>query len=86
MTKGKPLWVVDFRCSGMTKPTDGPPCTTVHHCAQDGHEDWMDTDLASALPVYDMVLNGWELGGGSVRIHQADVQTKAGVQRPQDRC
>ena len=54
--------------------------TAVHHpftSPKDGHEDLMDTDPGKCLAkAYDMVLNGWELGGGSVRIHRADVQSK----------
>ena len=52
----------------------------VHHpftAPKDGHEDLMDTDPGACIAkAYDMVLNGWELGGGSVRIHRADVQSK----------
>jgi aspartyl-tRNA synthetase len=52
----------------------------VHHpftAPKDGHEDLMDTDPGACIAkAYDMVLNGWEMGGGSVRIHRADVQSK----------
>ena len=52
----------------------------VHHpftAPKDGHEDYMDSDPGKCVAkAYDMVLNGWELGGGSVRIHRADVQSK----------
>jgi aspartyl-tRNA synthetase len=52
----------------------------VHHpftAPKDGHENLMDSDPGACLAkAYDMVLNGWELGGGSVRIHRADVQSK----------
>ena len=74
----KPLWVVDFpmfeydeaaqRWSAMHHPFTAP---------KDGHEDWLETDPGRCVAkAYDLVLNGWELGGGSVRIHRADVQSK----------
>ncbi len=78
-TKGwKPLWVVDFPMFEFDE--DGQRWSAVHHpftAPKDGHEDWMDTDPGRCIAkAYDMVLNGWELGGGSVRIHRADVQSK----------
>ena len=78
-TKGwKPLWVVDFPMFEYDE--DGKRWSAVHHpftAPKDGHEDWMDTDPGRCIAkAYDMVLNGWELGGGSVRIHRADVQSK----------
>ena len=54
--------------------------TAVHHpftAPKDGDENYMDTNPGRCTSkAYDMVLNGWELGGGSVRIHRADVQSK----------
>jgi len=74
----KPLWVVDFPMFEFDE--GGQRWSAVHHpftAPKDGHEDWMDTDPGKCIAkAYDMVLNGWELGGGSVRIHQADVQSK----------
>jgi aspartyl-tRNA synthetase len=59
---------------------EGQRWSAVHHpftAPKDGHEDFMDTDPGRCVAkAYDMVLNGWELGGGSVRIHRADVQSK----------
>jgi aspartyl-tRNA synthetase len=73
-----PLWVVDFP---MFEYDDAAQrWNAVHHpftAPKDGHEDLMDTDPGQCLSkAYDMVLNGWELGGGSVRIHRAEVQSK----------
>ncbi|HPZ55845.1 MAG TPA: aspartate--tRNA ligase [Ottowia sp.] len=73
-----PLWVVDFP---MFEYDEGEHrWNAVHHpftAPKDGHEDYMDSDPAKCVAkAYDMVLNGWELGGGSVRIHRADVQSK----------
>jgi aspartyl-tRNA synthetase len=52
----------------------------VHHpftAPKDGHENLMNTDPGQCVAkAYDMVLNGWELGGGSVRIHREEVQSK----------
>jgi aspartyl-tRNA synthetase len=74
----RPLWVVDFpmfehdeenaRWSAMHHPFTSP---------KDGHEDLMAGDPARCrAKAYDMVLNGWEIGGGSVRIHREEVQSK----------
>ena len=73
-----PLWVVDFPMFEYDE--EGNRWNAVHHpftAPKDGHEDYMDTDPGQCIAkAYDMVLNGWELGGGSIRIHRADVQSK----------
>ena len=73
-----PLWVVDFPMFEYDEDEDR--WNAVHHpftAPKDGHEDYMDTDPGRCIAkAYDMVLNGWELGGGSVRIHRAEVQSK----------
>lgn len=73
-----PLWVVDFPMFEFDE--EARRWNAVHHpftAPKDGHEDWMATDPGRCLSkAYDMVLNGWEIGGGSVRIHRADVQAK----------
>jgi aspartyl-tRNA synthetase len=74
----RPLWVLDFpmfewddedqRWMAMHHPFTSP--------AQ-GHEDLLETNPGTARAIaHDMVLNGWEIGGGSVRIHREDVQSK----------
>ncbi len=73
-----PMWVVDFPMFEFDE--DNQRYTAVHHpftAPKDGHEDWMVTAPEKCIAKgYDMVLNGWEIGGGSVRIHRADVQAK----------
>ena len=73
-----PLWVVDFPMFEYDE--DENRWNAMHHpftSPKDGHEDFMDSDPGKCVAkAYDMVLNGWELGGGSVRIHRAEVQAK----------
>lgn len=69
-----PLWVVDFP---MFEENSEGKLTSLHHpftapaCSPEELEKNPETALSIA---YDMVLNGTELGGGSVRIHQPDMQ------------
>ncbi|CAB3637664.1 MAG: aspartate--tRNA ligase [Achromobacter sp.] len=74
----QPLWVVDFPMFEYDEE-DGR-YTAAHHpftSPKDGHEDFLETDPSKAFAkAYDMVLNGWEIGGGSVRIHREEVQSK----------
>ena len=74
----RPLWVVDFPMFEHDEEDDR--WVAVHHpftAPKDGHEDLMNTDPGQCVAkAYDMVLNGWELGGGSVRIHREEVQSK----------
>ena len=74
----KPLWVVDFPMFEYDEDADR--YVAVHHpftAPKEGHEDLMVSAPEKCLArAYDMVLNGWEIGGGSIRIHRADVQEK----------
>ena len=74
----RPMWVVDFPMFEFDE--ENQRYTAVHHpftAPKPGHEDWMETNPEKCISQgYDMVLNGWEMGGGSVRIHRADVQQK----------
>ncbi|PKO46767.1 MAG: aspartate--tRNA ligase [Betaproteobacteria bacterium HGW-Betaproteobacteria-22] len=73
-----PLWVVDFPMFEHDEEADR--WVALHHpftAPKDGHEDMLVTNPGACLSkAYDMVLNGWEVGGGSVRIHKQDVQSK----------
>ena len=73
-----PLWVIDFPMFEYDEEADR--WTATHHpftAPKDGHEDFLETDPSKAFAkAYDMVLNGWEIGGGSVRIHREEVQSK----------
>lgn len=72
----QPLWVVDFPMFEHDEENDR--WTACHHpftAPKLGHEALMATDPANCLArAYDMVLNGSEIGGGSIRIHRADIQ------------
>jgi len=74
----RPLWVLDFPMFEWND--DEKRWDALHHpftAPMEGHEDYLDSDPGKALSkAYDMVLNGWEIGGGSVRIHRQDVQSK----------
>lgn len=74
----KPLWVIDFPMFEYDE--EEGRYTAAHHpftSPKDGHEDLLETHPEKAYAkAYDMVLNGWEVGGGSVRIHRAEVQSK----------
>ncbi|CAB4833227.1 unannotated protein [freshwater metagenome] len=71
------LWVVD---APMFEPTDGGGWTAVHHPFTGPKPEFAKSfvaDPASALAyAYDIVLNGTELGGGSIRIHDREMQKK----------
>jgi aspartyl-tRNA synthetase len=74
----RPLWVVDFPMFEYDE--ESARWSAVHHpftAPKDGHEDMLETNPGAAIAkAYDMVLNGWELGGGSIRIHREEVQSK----------
>lgn len=73
-----PLWVVDFPM--FEHDEENNRWAALHHpftAPKDGHEDLLSSNPGAALSkAYDMVLNGWEVGGGSVRIHKQDIQSK----------
>ncbi len=74
----EPLWVIDFPM--FEHDDEAERWNAVHHpftSPKDGHEDWLETDPGRCVAkAYDVVLNGIELGGGSVRIHREEVQSK----------
>ncbi len=74
----RPLWVVDFPMFEFDD--DEQRWVACHHpftAPKDAHVDYLGSDPGRCLAkAYDMVLNGWEIGGGSVRIHRADMQSK----------
>lgn len=74
----RPLWVVDFPM--FEQEEDTGLWKARHHpftSPKDGHEDYIESAPQKAYAkAYDVVLNGWEIGGGSVRIHRQEVQQK----------
>jgi len=73
----KPLWVVDFPMFEYDEV--GQRWNACHHpftAPKDEHLALLESDPGKCLAkAYDLALNGWELGGGSVRIHKAEVQS-----------
>ena len=73
-----PLWVVDFPM--FEYDAEDKRWVALHHpftAPKPGHEDMLDSNPGACLSrAYDMVLNGWEVGGGSIRIHREEVQEK----------
>jgi aspartyl-tRNA synthetase len=77
-TGWRPLWVVDFPMFEYDE--EDKRWVALHHpftSPKDGHEAFIDSDPGKCLAkAYDLALNGWEIGGGSVRIHREEVQSK----------
>ncbi|QJR16310.1 aspartate--tRNA ligase [Usitatibacter palustris] len=74
----KPCWVLDF--PAFEYDEESKRWAAAHHpftSPKDEHVEFLDTDPSKVLAkAYDIALNGWELGGGSVRIHRAEIQAK----------
>jgi len=74
----RPLWVIDFPMFEYDEQAQR--YVAAHHpftSPKDEHIERLETDPSKCLAkAYDMALNGWEIGGGSVRIHREDVQSK----------
>ncbi|MBC8022599.1 MAG: aspartate--tRNA ligase [Burkholderiales bacterium] len=74
----RPVWVVDFPAYEYDE--EGKRWGAAHHpftAPKDEHVALMESDPGRVLAkAYDIALNGWEIGGGSVRIHRAEVQAK----------
>jgi aspartyl-tRNA synthetase len=74
----RPLWVLDF--PAFEYDEENKRWSAAHHpftSPKDEHVQYLDSDPSKVLAkAYDIALNGWELGGGSVRIHRAEVQAK----------
>jgi aspartyl-tRNA synthetase len=74
----RPLWVIDFPMFEYDE--EEGRYVAAHHpftSPKDEHIEYLETDPSKCLAkAYDMALNGWEIGGGSVRIYREDVQSK----------
>ncbi|OHC83644.1 MAG: aspartate--tRNA ligase, partial [Sideroxydans sp. RIFOXYB12_FULL_59_6] len=80
-TNGKawePIWVVDFPM--FEYDDEAKRWNACHHpftAPKDEHLQFLETDPGKCLAkAYDLALNGWEIGGGSVRIHKEVVQSQ----------
>ena len=74
----RPCWVVDFPAFDYNE--EEKRWVAAHHpftAPKDDHVGLLETDPGKVLAkAYDVALNGWEIGGGSVRIHRAEVQSQ----------
>ena len=74
----RPLWVLDFPM--FEWDDEAKRWNAMHHpftAPADGHEDRLESDPGAVrAKAHDIVVNGWEIGGGSVRIHRSDIQQK----------
>ena len=74
----RPCWVLDF--PAFEYDPEAKRWLAAHHpftSPKDEHVELLETDPGRVLAkAYDIALNGWEIGGGSVRIHRAEVQAK----------
>src|SRR5688500_2444416 len=72
----RPLWVVDFPMFEYDE--EAKAWKARHHpftSPKDGHESYIESAPGKAYAkAYDLVMNGWEIAGGSVRIHRQEVQ------------
>ncbi len=72
----RPLWVIDFPM--FEYDDESKQWMARHHpftSPKDGHEGYIESAPEKAYAkAYDLVLNGWEIAGGSVRIHRQEVQ------------
>lgn len=73
-----PVWITDFPMFEYDEAEKR--YNACHHpftSPKDAHVDLLETNPAECLAkAYDLALNGWEVGGGSIRIHKAEVQEK----------
>ena len=73
-----PLWIIDFPMFDYDE--DSKRWNALHHpftAPKNGHEDLLESDPGKCLSkAYDMVINGSEVGGGSIRIHKNEIQSK----------
>jgi aspartyl-tRNA synthetase len=74
----RPCWVLDFPAYEYDE--ENKRWAAAHHpftSPKDEHVEFMESDPGRVLAkAYDIALNGWEIGGGSVRIHRSEIQAK----------
>ncbi len=74
----KPCWVVDFPAYEYDE--ESQRWGAAHHpftSPKEEHYEFMESDPGKVLAqAYDIALNGWEIGGGSVRIHRPEIQAR----------